>query len=69
MGTSQVVSSPELSTHLEEDDSNHGRNDENEDIIGSGEANLKNVESAQDMDAGMASGEVSEMEDMEVESP
>lgn len=66
VGTSQVISSPELSTHLEEDASKQGRN---ADVMGSGEANLKRVDSAQVMDAGMVSGEVPEVGDMEVESP
>ena len=44
VGTSHVVSSSEPSTHLEEDASKQGRN---EDVMGSGEANLKWVESAQ----------------------
>ena len=58
VGTSYVVSSSEPSTHLEEDASKQGRND---DTMGSGEVNLEKVDSAQDMDAGMASGEVPEI--------
>lgn len=38
VGTSQVVSSPEYSIHLEEDASNQGRNE----TVGSGEANELN---------------------------
>ena len=66
MGTSQVISSPELSTHLEEDASKQGRN---EDVMGSGEANMKRVESAQVMNEEMASGEVPVIGDMDMESP
>jgi hypothetical protein len=67
VGTSQVIISPELSTHLEEDDaSKQGRN---EDVMGSGEAYMKRVESAQVMNEEMASGEVQVIGDMDVESP
>ena len=37
--------------------------------MGSGEVNLEMIDSTQDMDAGMASGEVPEIGDMDVESP
>jgi uncharacterized coiled-coil protein SlyX len=66
VGTSQIFSSPDLSTHLEEDASKQGRN---EDVMDSGEAHLKRVNSAQDMNDGMVSGEVPEIRDMDVESP
>jgi hypothetical protein len=66
VGTSQVVSSPDLSTHLEEDASKQGRN---EDVMGSGEENLKRVDSALVMNDEMVSGEVPEIGDMDVESP
>ena len=53
VGTSQVVSSSESSTHLEEDASKQGRND---DTMGSGEVNFENLDSAQNMDTGLTSG-------------
>lgn len=58
VGTSQVVSSPDLSTHLEEDASKQGRNEE---TMGSGEANLEKVDSALVMNDEMVSGEVPEI--------
>jgi hypothetical protein len=66
VGTSQVVSSPVLSTHLEENASKQGRNEE---AMDSGEANLKKVDSALVMNDGMVSGEVPVIGDMDVESP
>jgi uncharacterized coiled-coil protein SlyX len=66
VGTNQVVSSSEPSTHLEEDASKQGRND---DTMGSGEVNFEQVDSVQDMDTGIASGEVPVIGDMDVDSP
>jgi hypothetical protein len=72
VGTSQVVSSPEHSTYLEEDASKQGRNE----AMGSGEANVVNNDAAgldTELDTGKVSGEV--LKDavmsggMEIESP
>jgi bacillopeptidase F (M6 metalloprotease family) len=66
VGTSQVVSSPDISTHLEEDASKQGRNEE---TMGSGETKVKKVDCALVMNEGMVSEDVPVIEDMDVESP
>jgi uncharacterized coiled-coil protein SlyX len=66
VGTNQVVSSAEPSTHLEEDASKQGRNEE---TMGSGEVNDDNVDSVQEIETGIVSGEVPVIGDMDVDSP
>jgi uncharacterized coiled-coil protein SlyX len=66
VGTNQVVSSAEPSTHLEEDASKQGRNEE---TMGSGEVNVDKVDSVQEMETGIVSGEVPVIGDMDVDSP
>ncbi|MCO6517240.1 MAG: hypothetical protein J6586_12265, partial [Snodgrassella sp.] len=66
VGTSQVVSSPEVSTHLEDDASKQGRNEE---AMGSGEANVEKADRALGLNDGMVSGEAQVIGDMDVESP